>query len=79
MRRAEDRLALFDATVFAMVSSEESARALKGPYVEEANAARAALLEILEADYPDFATERKRRQEAQWADNRRRLKAALGD
>lgn len=78
MTRAEGYLALFDAAMSPMVSGREAAASIKRPYLEEAEKARAALMEIIAADYPDFTPGPSRKQEAEWAENRRRLKAAIG-
>ena len=78
MVRAEGYLALFDAAISPMVPGREAAAAIKRPYIEEADKARAALMEIIADDFPEFTAGPKLKQEAEWAENRRRLKAAIG-
>ena len=77
-RRANDHIAQFDAALSAMVTKEADMHKLKGPYIEEAKKSREALIALLDAHNPEFAAERKRKQEEQWADGRRRLRAAFG-
>ena len=78
-KEAENRLALFDASSYAMAANQEDAKALKGPYINEANQARERLINLLEEDNPEFAEERRAAERAKWAANRRALRSAFGD
>jgi len=77
-RQADNRLVVFDACAYAMTAKPEDAKALKGPYVAEANAAREHLIRLIEEDDPDFAYERRAAEKAKYATSRRALRSAVG-